>query len=105
MILRVILLLAIGISIYWLYRKRVNKKVVDDQSTWKCVFKEELPILKNGVPPGYFSALVAISKSNMSKEECIAQLDELMKKNKEEGLDPQPIATLILKIEADKNIH
>ena len=105
MIFRVILLLAVGIGIYWLYRKRVNRKAVDDQSGWKYVFLEELPILKNSISPGYYMAVEAMSRSNIDKEACIARLDELLNKMKEDGVDTQPIATLILKIEADENVH
>ena len=105
MFFRIILLLAVGVAIYWLYRKRTRKTGISDQSEWKNIFKEELPILKKSIPPGYHITLVSMYRSKISKKVCIARLDELLNKMKEEGVDTQPIATLILKIETENNIH
>ena len=105
MLPRILLLLAAGLAIYWLYRKRIDKKTVGNQSRWQHILKQELPELRKSIPPGYFMALTAISRSNMSKEECVSQLDDMLEKMKDENQDTQPIATLILKIEADTNVH
>ncbi|MBT3273649.1 MAG: hypothetical protein HN368_10870 [Spirochaetales bacterium] len=104
---RVILLIAAGIGIYWFYSKRkaAQPKEIADHITWHPIFKDELPSLKSAVPVGYYINLLALSKSRISKEECIERLDELIAKLKDEGLDSQAVATLILKIEQDMNIH
>lgn len=102
---RIILLLALGVAIYWLYQKRSVKKSIDNRLRWKNILKQELSNLRKSIPPGYFLALTAMSRSDISKEECISQLDEMLEKMKEEDHDTRPIATLILKIEADGNVH
>ena len=100
------LLVAAGVTIYWLVKKRENqKKEVPQNLEWQAVFREELPQLRGAVPAGYYVSLLALSRSRISREECISRLDELVGKMKPEGIDTQPVETLILKLEQDFEVH
>jgi hypothetical protein len=105
-VFRIILLIAAGVSFYWYYsRRRVTTQKLSDGLEWQSVFRNELAELKRSIPVGYYVNLLALSKSNIAKEECIARLDELVAKMKEEELDTQSVETLILKVEQDMNLH
>jgi hypothetical protein len=103
---RIILLVAAGVGFYYYYSKRRARPAEgSDGLEWQEVFRSELPVVKKAVPVGYYVHLLALSKSNVPKEECISRLDELVGKMKEEDLDTQPVETLILKIEQDMTLH
>ncbi len=105
-VFRIILLIAAGVAFYWYYsRRRISPQTSSDGLEWQSVFKSELPSLKGTIPVGYYVNLLALSKSNIAKEECIARLDEVVTKMKEEELDTQAVETLILKVEQDMNLH
>ena len=105
-LLRIILLVAAGIGFYYYYSKRRAKPdEPSDGLEWRAVFRVELPILKKAVPVGYYVNMLALSKSNIPKEECVSRLDEIVSKMKEEDLDTQAVETLILKIEQDLTLH
>ena len=103
---RIILIIAAGVAVYWLYKKRGEKRnepVIDLE--WQTVFKEEMPALKGAVPAGYYVSLLALSRSRVTREECVARLDELAGKMKNAALDAQAVETLILKLEQDFEVH
>ena len=105
--LRIILIIAVGVAFYWYYSKRraIQPGQAPDLLSWQPIFRDELPALKSAVPVGYYVNLLALSKSRIPREECVARLDEIVAKMKEEDTDSQAVATLILKLEQDTNIH
>ena len=103
---RIILIIAAGVAVYWLYKKRgerANEPAVN--LDWQVLFKAELPELKGSVPAGYYVNLLALSRSRIGQEECVARLDELAGKMKNAEIDSQPVETLILKLEQDFEVH
>ncbi|MBN1685534.1 MAG: hypothetical protein JW852_02720 [Spirochaetales bacterium] len=105
-LIRILFLVAAGVAVYWLIKKRgVQKEKIPDNLEWQRVFRSELSELRNSVPAGYYVNLLALSRSRISKEECVARLDELVIKMKEEAIDTQPVETLILKLEQDFEVH
>ena len=103
---RILLLIAAGVAVYWLIRKRTDRQQEQSQDLeWQGVFRKELPEVRGNVPAGYYVNLLALSRSRISREECIARLDDLVSKMKAEGIDTQAVETLILKLEQDFEIH
>jgi len=103
---RILILVAAGAAIYWLIKKRGSQKQeLTENLEWQNVFKKELPEIRGSVPAGYYVNLLALSRSRISQEECVARLDELVGKMKTEGIDTQAVETLILKLEQDFEIH
>jgi hypothetical protein len=104
--IRILLLVAAGVAIYWLIKKRSSQnQELPENREWQRVFRRELPELRNSVPAGYYVNLLALSRSRITQEECVARLDELVIRMKEEGIDTQPVETLILKLEQDFEVH
>ena len=67
-LVRILLLVAAGVTIYWLVKKRENqKKEVPQNLEWQAVFREELPQLRGAVPAGYYVSLLALSRSRISR--------------------------------------
>ncbi len=105
-IFRIILIVAAGVAIYWLYKKRADRtKEPAINLQWQTVFRGELTELKHTVPAGYYVSLLALSRSRVTQEECVARLDELAGKMKNAGLDAHAVETLILKLEQDFEVH
>ena len=103
---RILLLVAAGVAIYWLMRRRTRGQQVPSQDLeWQGVFRKELPEVRGSVPAGYYVNLLALSRSRISREECIARLDELVTRMKAEDIDTQAVETLILKLEQDFEVH
>jgi hypothetical protein len=101
-VFRILLLIAAGVAVYWIFRKRTGQNQEPPQNLeWQNVFKKELPEVRRSVPAGYYVSLLALSRSRISQEECISRLDELVSKMKTEGIETQPVETLILKLEQD----
>ena len=103
---RIVLIIAVGVAVYWLYKKRGERaKEPAINLEWQVLFRGELPELKNSVPSGYYVNLLALSRSRITQEECVARLDELAGKMKNADVDSQPVETLILKLEQDYEVH
>ena len=103
---RIILIIAAGVAVYWLYKKRGEReKQPQIDLEWQTLFRNELPDLKRSVPAGYYVNLLALSRSRITQEECVARLDELVGKMKNLKVDSQPVETLILKLEQDFEVH
>lgn len=104
--LRIVLLVAVAVVAYrYLTRRKKISQEPKEDLQWQVIFKEELADLKKSIPVGYYVNLLALSKSKMSKDECIARLDELVAKMKGEELDTHSVETLILKIEQENQFH
>lgn len=103
---RIILIIAAGVAVYWLYKKR-GERAQEPQIDlgWQTIFRNELTDLKGSVPAGYYVNLLALSRSRITQEECVTRLDELVGKMKSADIDSQPVETLILKLEQDFEVH
>jgi hypothetical protein len=103
---RIVLIIAAGVAVYWLYKKRGERSQEPAINLeWQVLFRAELPDLKRLVPAGYYVNLLALSRSRIGQEECVARLDELAGKMKNADIDSQPVETLILKLEQDFEVH
>ena len=105
-LVRILLLIAAGVAVYFLMRKRSGERQeLSHDLEWQETFRKELPEMRGAVPAGYYVNLLALSRSRIGREECISRLDELVGKMKSEGIDTQPVETLILKLEQDFEVH
>ena len=69
-LIRIVLIVAAGIAVYYLLKKRDERKQepgVDLE--WQAVFKGELSAIRGSVPAGYYVSLLALSRSRITRQD------------------------------------
>lgn len=95
-LLRLLLIIVAGVVAYRVISKRRSSR--KDKIRWKGIVDEELEHLKKVVPVEHYINLLALSRSEMTDQECIARLEEIAETMREKNVDAQPVNELVQKI-------
>lgn len=96
---RILLLIVAGVVAYRVFSKRRKPRSAGGGGPyWKEIVQLELDALKKTVPVEHYVNLMALSRSDLSHQECLAQLDEIVIAMRAKDVDPEPILDLMQKI-------
>jgi len=96
---RLLLLIVAGVVAYRIISKRKQRRAgAGGGMYWKEVVEAELEQLKESVPVEHYINILALSRSQMSDQECLTQLDKMVDAMREKQADPEPVLELMQKI-------
>ena len=95
-LVRLLLIIVAGVVAYRVISKRKSGKKA--RIRWKGIVVSELEHLKKVVPVEHYINLLALSRSEMTDQECIARLEEIAETMREKNVDAQPVNDLAQKI-------
>ena len=95
-LMRLLLIIVAGVIAYRVISKRRSSR--KGKIRWKGIVDEELDHLKKVVPVEHYINLLALSRSEMTDQECIARLEEIAETMREKNVDAQPVDELVQKI-------